>query len=173
MATLNVETGSNNVSFDVVVNEVTVEGGKFAGIGEAPSDMTGYMRKDKTWVPLSATTVVISKVAAEVLGGHRVVIVNSGNKLLYADNAVPEHMWKIVGITTQAAVLGTSCIYAVDNQEIQEGSWTWDTTKPIYLTGLGLLTQVPPTTGFINIVAFPTSSTSLIVRLFNPITLGV
>jgi hypothetical protein len=180
--TVTVEGGPNNVtieairrvvSFDVGPQAVTVDGGKFAGIGEAPDNLVGYMRKNKSWLPVEIPSIIVSKIAAEVIGGHRVVIVNSDNKLLYANNSIPEHKWKILGISTQAAVLGAACIYAINNQEIQEVSWAWDTAKPIYLTGLGLLTQVPPTTGFINVVAFPTSPTSLTVRLSNPITLGV
>jgi hypothetical protein len=116
---------------------------------------------------------VTSKEAGEILGGHRVLATDSAGKLVHANIPNATHRFKLVGISTQSAVVGAQCVYADNGKEIIEPTWAWALDLPIYLTGAGLLTQTPPTIGFIAIVAFPLTATSLSVRLSNPITLGV
>lgn len=162
----------NTVTLNAVRPTVVLNGGRFAGIGDAPNDGTPYVRKNLGWVS-DESAGVLSKIAGEDLGGHRVLVTDASDELIYADNSILTHRWKIIGISAQAALIGNICTYAGDTQELTEGSWSWDTNLPIYLTGEGLLTQTPPTTGFIMIVAFPTSATSLQVKISNPITFEV
>lgn len=53
-----------------------------------------------------------------------------------------------------------------------EPSWSWDTTQPIYWTANGILTQVPPTVGTLQVVGYPVTPTSMIIDKQIPITLG-
>jgi hypothetical protein len=44
---------------------------------------------------------------------------------------------------------------------ITEGSWTWTLGQEVFLSTNGLLTQTPPTSGFLEGVGFPLSPTIL------------
>jgi hypothetical protein len=117
------------------------------------------------------TTELLTRVAGENLGGHRVVIVDSDNKVYYADRTNLAHMYKVVGITRGAANVG-------DSVEIQtyglmtELSWNWIAGQPIFLGTNGLLTQVPPSYGFCLIIAKALTSTDIFISVKNPIILG-
>ena len=113
---------------------------------------------------------LLTKVAGENLGGHRAVIVDNDNKVYYGDRTNFAHMYKVVGITRGAANIGT-------NVEIQtyglmtELSWNWIAGQPIFLGTNGLLTQIPPTTGFSLIIAKALTSTDIFISVKIPIIL--
>ena len=110
-----------------------------------------------------------SATAGVDLGGQRVVVISSGNAV-YADNTDSTHTNKVLGITTGAATNGQS-VMIQSHGEMVEPSWTWTLNQPVFLSTNGLLTQTPPTTGFSQIVGFPTSATSLFINIREPLTL--
>jgi hypothetical protein len=121
--------------------------------------------------PSQGAVELMTKVAGESLGGHRVAIIDSDNKVYYADRTNLDHMYKVVGITRGAANVG-------DNVEIQtyglmtEQSWNWTAGKPIFLGTNGLLTQTSPMSGFCLIIAKALTSTDIFISIKNPILLG-
>jgi hypothetical protein len=121
--------------------------------------------------PGQGAVELMTKVAGESLGGHRVIIIDSDNKVYYADRTNPVHMYKVVGITRGAVNSG-------DNVEIQtyglmtELSWNWTAGQPLFLDTNGLLTQTPPTNGFLLIIAEALTSTDIFISIKNPIVLG-
>lgn len=113
-------------------------------------------------------------IAGTAVGGHRAVVLDANGELAYASAANLAHMGRLVGITLGAADAGANC--AVQNfDQIEEPSWAWDITKPVYLADNGMLTQQLPTAPalkFSMVVGFPISSTSLFVNLREPIILS-
>jgi hypothetical protein len=73
-------------------------------------------------------------------------------------------------MSLNAAVADGAVATAVTGR-VAEPSWNWNTNLPIYLTGMGQLTQSLPTSGFALQVAVPTSATSVIVAIKTPIFL--
>lgn len=112
--------------------------------------------------------------AGVAVGGHRAVILDGSGQLAYASAADMSHAGRIIGITVAAADAAAQC--QVQNfDRLDEPSWNWDTSMPVYLGIDGLLTQQAPTqpdSKFSMVVGFPISSTSLFVNLREPIILS-
>lgn len=103
-------------------------------------------------------------VAAENLGGHRVVTLN-GN---YASKDNAAHKFTILGLTRGAATMGSPAD-VITFGLITEGSWNWTEGSPVFLATNGLLTQTPPTSGFRIIIGRPQTATTLFVDISEPI----
>lgn len=111
--------------------------------------------------------------AAQILGGHRMLILNAAGNFDYASNADQAHAGRIVGMTTGSALAGDP-VLAQTSGEISEPSWNWALDQPVYLGANGLLTQVPPTAPgakFLVVIGFPVTAHSLFIRIGNPITI--
>jgi hypothetical protein len=107
-------------------------------------------------------------VAAEALGGHRVVI-NSSAGLAYADASVADHAVRVVGVTLSAAVGGQPVPFQ-SSGKITEPSWSWTPDADIFLGLNGLLTQsIPGTAVFAQRLGFALSPTEMWVELGEPI----
>lgn len=112
--------------------------------------------------------------AATALGGHRAVILNEDNELEYASCTDLTHIDRVIGITYGAADQGQPA-QVIGQGLMEESSWNWDTSLPVYLSSNGTLTQVQPlapAAKFSLVVGFPTSSTSLFVKFREPIQLS-
>jgi len=120
---------------------------------------------------IPAGDTIMIKTAAENVGGHRIVTIDSIGDVLHADKDLIIDGKKAIGMTTQAALAGNQVIIAISGDEITEPSWNWDTNKPIYLGDDGVVTQVAPTVGFVLIVGVVLSPTSIRIRIEMPIFL--
>lgn len=120
-----------------------------------------------TLTPTPSNSITTTAVADAVLGGHRLVKINVNNKITYADNtdgfSSSEHL---LGLTTQAGVPGDTITVTVSGI-VEELSWSWDLTKPLFLGLNGLLIQDSPSTGCIVPCGFPLTGTKI---LFSPKT---
>lgn len=104
----------------------------------------------------------ISRVAGESLDAFVAVAVASDGKVYRASKSTPDHISRVLGITLAAAAVNA----AVDVHlfgEVTNGAWTFDTTKLIYLGDDGALAQSAPTAGFVLVLGFPTSASSMFV----------
>ena len=109
--------------------------------------------------------------AAEALGGHRVVRCASDG-LRYADATHPAHAGGVAGITTAAFSAGDA-VTLVSLGELVELSWNWTPDAPVFVGANGVLTQtLPAGAAFSQVVGVATSPTSMFVRLREPVTLG-
>jgi len=112
------------------------------------------------------------KTAAEAIGGQRFVIVNTDDELEYADCDILSHGHRIYGISQNAGAAG-DLITVLLRGEIENTGWAFDIEKPVFLGSSGLVTQTPPTSGFVLNVGYALASTILDVRiqlpLFTPI----
>ena len=120
--------------------------------------------------PGVAGGVVVLCTAGEALGGHRVVVLNAAAEAVYASNAVPEHLHKVLGLTTGAVILGAEATVQTGGEMI-EPTWAWALDAPIFLGVDGLLTQTPPVSGFMLVVAFLVTATKIFIKLREPLAL--
>lgn len=115
--------------------------------------------------------IVTDYLAGEALGGHRCVIVRMDNKVYYGDHSNLSHFNRVLGITTGAAAKDDPASVRVGG-EMTEPSWNWDLDKFIYLGSNGLLTQTPPTTGFLLELGWPINRTTMMVDIKQPVFLA-
>lgn len=113
----------------------------------------------------------VERVADVALGGHRVVRATSVDGVDYASNDQPSHRDVVIGITSNAASSG-GAVSVVSAGAMTEGSWSWTPGLPIYAGLNGALTQTPPVSGWLRILGFATSPTSIVVQLLPPIVLS-
>jgi hypothetical protein len=86
--------------------------------------------------------LLLSRVAGDNLGGHRVVTLNESNQLVYASNdnsgQIEAPLWLTLGAISSGAI---DSVLAFG--PITEPSWSWN-PGPVYLDVDGLLTQDAP-----------------------------
>jgi hypothetical protein len=105
------------------------------------------------------------------LSGHRVVRSTGTDDLVdYADSTNPAHAGTVIGITLNAANNGTIVLIRATG-EVSDPSFSF-APGPIYFDALGRLTQVLPTSGFMQQVAVASSLTEIVVQLGSPIILS-
>lgn len=110
--------------------------------------------------PAGATTIAFTAPAS--LGGLRVLTAN----LVYADSGNSLHINKVIGFTTGAASAGQPLFIQTSGELDGFSSLT---IGPVYLGANGVVTQIPPTTGFIQQVGVATSSTTILINISSPI----
>jgi len=112
---------------------------------------------------------LVRKVTGANVGGFRCLVTNSSGQVIHADVAQVLAGREIIGISTQAASIGSLIEIASDGDEVTEPSWNWELDKNIYATEYGHLTQEIPTTNYNYMVALPLTPTSIVVRIEPPI----
>ncbi len=103
-----------------------------------------------------------SYITGEALGGHRAIVIDN-NLAYYADCTNLSHINKPIGISSNSSSLGGN-VTVVFFGELEEVSWNWDITKPIFIGTNGLLTQIPTTSGFSCIIATPITTTKIFIE---------
>lgn len=105
------------------------------------------------------------------LSGHRVVrSIGTDDLVDYADSTNAAHAGTVIGITLNAANAGTIVLIRATG-EVADPSFSFS-PGPIYFDALGRLTQVRPTSGFMQQVAVASSLTEIVVQLGSPIILS-
>lgn len=102
-----------------------------------------------------------SLIVAQTISALRIVS-NLNGQYDYANPLDPIASWSIVGITLQSINTG-NLLTPVNNQPVTDQSWNWVRGSPVFLGPLGTLTQIPPVTGNLVVVA----------RVFDPKTLFI
>lgn len=116
-----------------------------------------------------ASTQFEYAVAAQTLGGNRVVTTNSSGQLIYPD--LTSENARVYGITTQSAATGELVQVQITGTQT-EPSWGWNTATPVFVGPLGTLTQTPPTAGQILVVGYPHSPTKIFIDRQPPVYAG-
>lgn len=152
-----------NVLIPAAVQQVTV----IESISIGPQGIQGIQGIQG---PAGATVLVYP--AGEVLSGHRIVIrdVLGAATVKYASSSNPVHAAKVIGMTRGAALLGADTYIQTDG-EIEEPSWNWDLSLPVWLGENGMISQAPPVTGYSLIVASVVTPTRLYIKIREPIFL--
>lgn len=115
---------------------------------------------------LDSSAPTITAVAAANLSGHRAIVLNSTQQAIYADNQTSAHAARVLGITTGAAAIGSNA--TIQTFGLTESSWNWS-IGPIFLATDGTLTQTPPTTGFLLVIASAIAPTKIFINIQSPI----
>ena len=112
---------------------------------------------------VSATTTFQVQ-AGEALGGHRAVVIEAG-KAMYASKDNPLHANRVVGITSGAAALNDLVtIYSYGELDGFAGLTPDD---KLYVQDTGIISNLLPTTGFIQQIGISFSATKALI-LFQP-----
>jgi len=114
---------------------------------------------------------VTTATASINLSALRAVILDNAGQFAYADSGTPSHAYRVAGILPYAIPQGAEGV-AYRLGEISDAVWNWTRGSPIYLGANGQLTQTPPTTGFLLVLAQPVSPTVINLQLPSPIFLG-
>jgi hypothetical protein len=119
--------------------------------------------------PAGATVQLI---AAEALGGHRLVTVNSDGELTYVSCLNGPDAYKPVWMTTAAWNSGDLVTVEADGL-VAEPSWSWTPGGSIYLGDNGLPTQtIPGGALFVLVVGEVVNPTTISFRPGTPIILS-
>jgi hypothetical protein len=110
-------------------------------------------------------------VASSPLGGHRVVILLSSDKIAYADATNISHANRVVGITT-GAVSTNEEVYVQWGSEIEEPSWNWTPGDSIYVGANGVLTASTAGLSFVQRVGHAITPTKIFLKISEAILLG-
>jgi len=113
------------------------------------------------------STTSITMVAGSSLSGSKVVCTDINGYLAYPTSISDT----IIGISVNAAELGQAVEVKVSGL-MTEPSWNWTLWEPIFLGSQGSLTQVPPTVGFSQIIAYPILPNRIFIDKQPPIILG-
>jgi len=121
--------------------------------------------------PIGSDGVIITRIAAQALGGHRLVYASSATGCNYADNTVYAQRFAILGLTIGAAAIGAE-VSILSFGMITELSWVW-TPGPLYLGIDGLITQTPPVApaAFLLVVGAAVDATHVLIDLHEPIVI--
>ena len=109
---------------------------------------------------------VTTATASINLSALRAVILDNAGQFAYADSSTPSHAYRVAGILPYAISQGTEGV-AYRLGEITDAVWNWTRGSPIFLGTNGQLTQTPPATGILLVLAQPISPT--VINLVQPV----
>lgn len=136
---------------------------------------TAVVRRDRVMVAKvgvpgpqgPAGNALITGIAGEALSGHRMVTTNAAGQIIYASSAAPAHAGRVLGITTGAAATGaTATIQPIGS--ITESGWAWAPESVLFLGTNGQLSATPPASGFVQIVGYAQTATTIYIQLHQP-----
>ena len=156
--------------FDVVIesspSEMTVE------VGTTPSQFDVVIELGFLGPQGLPGETVLSYTSGQALSSFFVVRLNESLKAVYASCTEDISFSRVLGITQNSC--GNNEIVNVRKYGlIIEPSWNWDMGKQIYLGEDGRLVQYTDIVGtkFVQVVGYPTSTTSMFVNILPPITI--
>lgn len=143
---------SGNVRVEDAITNIIVASG-----GQGPQGIPGQ----------SLTHIYMTSGAS--LNGHRVVIPDASGNVVHP--VVLTETDVVVGITLGAVNAGDVAEIQIAGT-ITEPSWNWTLGLPIFVGANGILTQSVPTSGIIQIVAYPILSNRILIDKQQPIIIG-
>lgn len=105
--------------------------------------------------------------AGEVINGHRIVCLVDG-KLYKASNQQVAHVGKVIGMSLQAVAEGEMCNIRAFGKITNTG-WSLTPNSSYYLTTDGVISDVQPATGFIQLIGFSIDADNLELIIQTPI----
>jgi hypothetical protein len=138
------------------------------GGGGGPKGDKGDKGDDGTGTGSASTT--IEAVADGTVHGHRAVIGTGADKVALADSSDAAEAGSVIGISLTAAFDGETTTVQVIG-EIDEPTFNF-VPGPVYFDAIGALTQVVPTSGYIQQVAVALDATKIAVQIGPPIVIN-
>lgn len=105
----------------------------------------------------------IVRTADTPISGHRCVV-DTDSGVIYLSLADLSHGERILGITLNAAGVGDPLNIQYSG-EVTNSGWNWTPDEPIFPIENGMLSQTPPTTGFVCNIGFASSATSIFINI--------
>lgn len=117
--------------------------------------------------PPGSNNVLLLKIAATNLSGHRVVKAVSGNKASYPDIDDPFDGEMLLGVTT-GAVSADDDVLIQHSGEMQESTWAWS-LGPVFCADDGVLVQSIPTGMWTRQVGVAIAPDKLLIDMRSPV----
>lgn len=102
------------------------------------------------------------------IGGHRLVRSIGSGAVGYVSASNVDHGDDTEGLSLNAAAEGADVTIQTAGPVAFAG-WAWTPQQPVFAGDDGLLTQTPPTTGFVQIVGHAEDATTLFLRIESPV----
>jgi hypothetical protein len=109
------------------------------------------------------TTLLVT--AATDISGHTCVTADASGLVVPASTA---NKSPVLGVTAGSAVHG-AYVTIITSGIFTEPSWNWVADNPLFVGDGGVLTQTPPSTGYMHVVGYATSPTTMVVNIQQPI----
>jgi hypothetical protein len=109
----------------------------------------------------------ITRITAIPIGGHRVVVLDGSEHVIYADYLDLTHADKVLGVTTGAADAGALATIQTYG-EMVEPSFSLTPGDAVYVGANGMFTQTSPASGFSRGIGFAMAPTKLFIDLSVP-----
>lgn len=113
--------------------------------------------------PPGSTSTNTTAEAGETISALKPVVIIDGIAYV-ADQTNPLHRGFLAGISNTAATIGNQ-VQIVTIGAMRDVSWNWDVTKPWIFIGTRVLTQTPPSGGWLQSVARVETSDTIFVDL--------
>jgi len=101
------------------------------------------------------------------LAGENITVLNvvrrSGTEIFKADSSIISHASNLMGLATETITSGNFGRVFWEG-EYTDGTWSWTPDGRIYLNGNGVLSQTPPSLGFIVVIGFAVTATTILVQ---------
>jgi hypothetical protein len=98
------------------------------------------------------------------------IVSRNGAGYSYSSPDSAESVWAIAGLTQNAVNTGSSFI-PLRNTSLFDNSWNWVRGAPIFLGPNGALTQTPPSSGYLVVVAKVLDPKTIFIQIEEPIDL--
>ncbi len=99
------------------------------------------------------------------------VVKMSGVGVAVATSANQNDAGRVVGLTTAAVSIGQSATVR-DNGILTNPAWNWEVNSPLFVGISGALTQIEPTSGFVQRLGIALTATSIFINKSDPIRIG-
>lgn len=111
-----------------------------------------------------AGNTILTYVAGEAVGGHRVVRSIGGGTCGYASSNDPTGGDDTIGLTLAAAAAGNQ-VDVQNSGPVTFAGWTWTPGAPVFVGLSGLLTQTPPVTGYVQSMGHAEGPTTIFLAI--------
>ena len=112
-----------------------------------------------------AASATLTLTAATALSGQRAVSLNGAGEVVYFNPAQPD----VVGVTTEAVASGPVSVQIQD--VLEEPSWSWAPGLPVYAGTNGVLSQTPPSSGYLVVVGVALTPTKMRIEPEPPVSM--
>lgn len=110
----------------------------------------------------------VQHLAYGAISGHRVVLLDEFERVIYADALTPAHASRVLGISINAGLDGET-ITIRTHGELQDPSFAFTPGRKIFAAPVGAYTQIVPTSGFMLTVGYAITATKMFVAIQMPI----
>ncbi len=124
--------------------------------------ITGAVIKETTGGG-SSTSLTTTATAGETISALRAVLVDNDTAYI-VHGGDPAYADRCIGIATTAAAQGQQIEIQLEGL-LTDASFSFQAAKPVYVDSLGRLTQAVPTSGYAQIVGYPTDSQTLKIEI--------